>query len=154
MYKQYRDNDYEFYDVQNNHICPKCGHTSLSYFGTDTTIFVDNEQLGESIKLEIDKSSVKNCFKLVAGDNTRAVDKDIHVATILANLLIGSGYHLIVGNIHDIALHLAECLELLYGSIDIRLVDIPNDYTISTLLESHSTHYLSDTRCSSRYKNI
>lgn len=66
----YRDNDYEFYDNQNNHVCPKCGHTSLSYFGTDTTIFVDNEQLGESIKLEIDEGSVKNCFKLVAGDNT------------------------------------------------------------------------------------
>lgn len=50
-------------------ICPKCGSTSLAYYGEDTTIFVNKENLTESIDLEVDTDSVKNCFKLKAGDD-------------------------------------------------------------------------------------
>ena len=50
--------------------CPKCGSTNLRKgFGTDTTIFVDRDELGEDIKLTTDTDSVKNCFKLEAGDD-------------------------------------------------------------------------------------
>ena len=91
---------------------------------------------------------------LVAGDDTRTVDKNINVTTILANLLIDRCNHLIVGNIGDIALHLAKRLELLNGAVDVCLVNIPDDYTVSTLLKRHSTHYLSNTRSSSCNKDI
>lgn len=52
-----------------NDICPECGSTDLKYYGEDTTIFIDKENLTESVKFETDIGSVKNCFKLVAGDD-------------------------------------------------------------------------------------
>lgn len=54
----------EFSDV-----CPECGSTSLKYYGEDTTIYVDTENLAESVNLTVDTESVKNCFKLEAGDD-------------------------------------------------------------------------------------
>lgn len=52
-----------------DHVCPECGSTKLKYFGEDTTIFIDKENLTDSVKFETDIGSVKNCFKLVAGDD-------------------------------------------------------------------------------------
>lgn len=52
-----------------NDICPKCGGTNLKYYGEDTTIFVDKENLTDEITFETDIDSVKNCFKLEAGDD-------------------------------------------------------------------------------------
>lgn len=49
--------------------CPKCHSTNLKYFGEDTTIYVDTENLANSINSSVDVDSVKNCFKLVAGDD-------------------------------------------------------------------------------------
>lgn len=49
--------------------CPKCDGTNLKYFGTDTTIYVDKNNLTDSIHLEMDADSIKNCFKLEAGDD-------------------------------------------------------------------------------------
>lgn len=54
----------EFSDV-----CPECGSTNLKYYGEDTTIYVDTENLAESVTLTVDTDSVKNCFKLEAGDD-------------------------------------------------------------------------------------
>lgn len=53
----------DFYDV-----CPKCGSTKLKYYGTDTTIFIDKNNLTDAIRLECNTGNVKNCFKLEAGD--------------------------------------------------------------------------------------
>lgn len=53
----------EFHDV-----CPECGSTDLKYYGDDTTIYVDRENLAENIEFTTDTDSVKNCFKLEAGD--------------------------------------------------------------------------------------
>lgn len=50
-------------------VCPKCGGTHLSYFGEDTTIYVDKENLTDAITLTTDTDSVKNCFKIKAGDD-------------------------------------------------------------------------------------
>ena len=50
------------------HICPECNSENLKYFGEDTTIFVSVENLTDSVKFETDIGSVKNCFKLEAGD--------------------------------------------------------------------------------------
>lgn len=56
----------DFYDQ-----CPKCENTDrtkMSYFGNDTTIFIDKNNLTDAIQLETDSDSVKNCLRLVAGD--------------------------------------------------------------------------------------
>lgn len=49
--------------------CPKCKSTNLTYFGQDTTIYVDKDNLTDSIRFEMDSENVKNCFKLEAGDD-------------------------------------------------------------------------------------
>ena len=52
-------------------ICPKCGSTNIKYgYGEDTLIFVTADELAsKGISLETDTDSVKNCFKLEAGDD-------------------------------------------------------------------------------------
>lgn len=51
--------------------CPKCESTDIIYgYGEDTTIFVTSDELGsQGIQLVTDVDSVKNCFKLEAGDD-------------------------------------------------------------------------------------
>ena len=49
--------------------CPKCGNKNFRYYGEDTTIYVDRENLAESVNFSTNTDSVKNCFKLVAGDD-------------------------------------------------------------------------------------
>lgn len=68
---------YDLYTVCNdcghrgeyNDVCPECNSTNLKYYGQDTTIYVDKENLTESVSLETDVGSIKNCFKLIAGDD-------------------------------------------------------------------------------------
>ena len=56
----------EFTDV-----CPKCGSTNIRPgYGQDTTIFVTADELASNnIQFVTDTDSVKNCFKLEAGDD-------------------------------------------------------------------------------------
>ena len=56
----------EFTDV-----CPECGSTNIKYgYGKDTLIFVTSDELADGgIQLTSDTESVKNCFKLEAGDD-------------------------------------------------------------------------------------
>ena len=51
--------------------CPECGSMNITEgYGEDTTICIDDENsLGSDITLEVDTDSVKNCFKLVTGDD-------------------------------------------------------------------------------------
>lgn len=49
-------------------VCPKCGSADLTHFGKDTTIYIDKTNLTDQIHLECNADNVKNCFKLVAGD--------------------------------------------------------------------------------------
>lgn len=50
--------------------CPKCGSTDFTTgYGEDTTIFVSSEKLGTNMALTSDTDSVKNCFKLIGGDD-------------------------------------------------------------------------------------
>ena len=71
-----------FYDLESNCLdcehrgeftstCPKCGSKNITEgYGEDTTICIDDENvLGNDITLEVDTDSVKNCFKLVTGDD-------------------------------------------------------------------------------------
>lgn len=58
-------------------VCPKCGSTNIyEGYGNDTTIFVSKDNLADSITYSTDVDSVKNCFKLEAGD-------DLMTATII-----------------------------------------------------------------------
>lgn len=67
-------------------ICPKCGSENiLTGYGDDTTIFVSTENLTDNITFSTDTDYVKNCFKLVAGD-------DLMTATIMNCNPNGSGY--------------------------------------------------------------
>lgn len=84
---------YDLYTVCNqcgyreefDHQCPKCGSTNISYFGNDTTIFVDKDTLADSITLESNADNLKNCLKLNAGD-------DLMTATVRLLNPNGSGY--------------------------------------------------------------
>ena len=51
--------------------CPKCGSKNIKYgYGKDTLIFVTADELAsDGIQLTTDTDSVKNCFKLEAGDD-------------------------------------------------------------------------------------
>ncbi|MCM1220288.1 MAG: hypothetical protein NC548_37975 [Lachnospiraceae bacterium] len=50
--------------------CPNCDSNNITEgYGEDTTIFITSDELGENIKLKTDTNSVKNCFKLEAGDD-------------------------------------------------------------------------------------
>lgn len=52
-------------------VCPECGSTNIRYgYGKDTLIFVTSDELAsDGIELSTDTDSVKNCFKLEAGDD-------------------------------------------------------------------------------------
>ncbi len=66
--------------------CPKCKSSDITYgYGTDTTVYVDKNCLGEDITCTGDTDSVKNCFKLEAGD-------DLMTATVTSCNPNGSGY--------------------------------------------------------------
>ena len=50
--------------------CPKCGSKNIKEgFGNDTTILVTAENLAEEIQMTSDTGSVKNCFRLIGGDD-------------------------------------------------------------------------------------
>lgn len=51
-------------------ICPECGGTILHEpYGKDTSIFVDKNNLGSDIQLTSETDSVKNCFRVIGGDD-------------------------------------------------------------------------------------
>ena len=50
--------------------CPECGSTDfIDGYGEDTTIFISTDCLTDEITYETDVDSVKNCYKLTAGDD-------------------------------------------------------------------------------------
>lgn len=66
--------------------CSECGSTNIvPGYGDDTTIFVSSDNLAEEITISVETGSVKNCFKLEAGD-------DLMTATIANCNPNGSSY--------------------------------------------------------------
>jgi len=50
--------------------CPECGSELVNYgYGKDTTIFVTADMLASDIQSSLNTDAIKNCFKLVAGDD-------------------------------------------------------------------------------------
>ena len=53
-----------------NHVCTNCGSADIvEGYGEDTGIFISRENLATSISYESNTDNVKNCFRLVAGDD-------------------------------------------------------------------------------------
>lgn len=84
--------DLESYCLECNHrgefseVCPECGSENIKVgYGEDTTIFVSTENLANNITYSTDEGSVKNCFRLEAGD-------DLMTATLVNCNPNGSGY--------------------------------------------------------------
>lgn len=72
--------------------CPNCGSDNiLSGYGKDTSILVTTDNLANNVTYSVDNGSVKNCFKLEAGD-------DLMTATIANCNPNGSAY---IWNISD-----------------------------------------------------
>lgn len=66
--------------------CPQCQSTDINEgYGQDTTIFVSTENLTDEVSYETDTDSVKNCFRLTAGD-------DLMTATVRLCNPSGGGY--------------------------------------------------------------
>lgn len=66
--------------------CDSCGGTNIKPgYGNDTSIFVSTENLADNIKYSTDNGSVKNCFKLEAGD-------DLMTAAVVSCNPNGSAY--------------------------------------------------------------
>lgn len=66
--------------------CPKCNSSNITEgYGEDSTIFLSKENLTEDIELSSDVDSVKNCFRLEAGD-------DLMTSTIINAMPSGSQY--------------------------------------------------------------
>ena len=86
-------NVYDLYTVCNkcgyrgeyNDVCPECGSADLKYYGEDTTITVSRDNLTDEISYSTDVDSIKNCFKLVTGD-------DDMTAAVINNNPNGSSY--------------------------------------------------------------
>lgn len=52
-----------------NGTCHECGGTNIYELGEDTAITVNTKNLSDEIQVTTDNDSVKNCFKLKAGDD-------------------------------------------------------------------------------------
>lgn len=57
------------YRGEYNDICPECGSDDLSIYGEDTTVYVDKDNLSDTVTFTTDIDSIKNCFRLEAGDD-------------------------------------------------------------------------------------
>lgn len=66
--------------------CPECGSDNVLHgYGEDTCIFISTENLADNITLKTNTDSVKNCFRLEAGD-------DLMTATVRSCNPNGSQY--------------------------------------------------------------
>lgn len=65
--------------------CKECGSSDLDFFGEDTHLLINKDNLTDEIQLSIDTDSIKNTFKLEAGD-------DDMTATVVALNPNGSNY--------------------------------------------------------------
>jgi RNA polymerase subunit RPABC4/transcription elongation factor Spt4 len=51
-------------------VCPYCGSTNITYgYGKDTAILIDTNNLANKITVDTNKDTIKNCFRLSAGDD-------------------------------------------------------------------------------------
>lgn len=49
--------------------CPECGSADITYFGDDTNIYIDAENLSENLEFTTNTDAVKNVFRVETGDD-------------------------------------------------------------------------------------
>ena len=105
-------------------ICPECGSSDINDgYGEDTTIFVTADELGEDLQFTTDVDAVKNCFKLIAGD-------DLMTATIRNCNPNGTDYIWYISE--DMKKDMSKELVGKLESYDILLNTYQNDYVANT----------------------
>ncbi len=63
------NNTHTFRNIVNG-VCQNCGSSQfVKDVGQDTNIFISTDNLSDEISIEGDKDSIKNCFKVVGGDD-------------------------------------------------------------------------------------
>jgi hypothetical protein len=112
-------------------ICPECGSSDINEgYGEDTTIFITSDELADNIQFSSDTGSIKNCFKLEAGD-------DLMTATIRNCNPNGTDYIWYISD--DVKVDMSQELVKKLDSYDIEYKKYQNDYVAdideSTLIE-------------------
>ena len=103
--------------------CPECGSTNIQLgYGEDTSIFVSVENLADNITYTTDTGSVKNAFKLEAGD-------DLMTYTIAACNPNGSPYIWYVSD--ETRADMSEELQERLSSYDSEYVEYNDKYKTS-----------------------
>lgn len=98
-------------------VCPECGGTIIHEpYGKDTSIFIDKNNLGSDIQLTSETDSIKNCFRVIGGD-------DLINATLKNINPNGSNYIYYFNN--DILLDMPNELQDKIKSYD----ELVNEYT-------------------------
>ena len=68
--QQMTNDSHTFRNIVNG-VCQNCGSSKfIKDIGHDTTIFISTNNLSDEITIDGDKDSIKNCFKVVGGDDT------------------------------------------------------------------------------------
>lgn len=113
--------------------CPKCGSEDIVYgYGEDTTVFVSTDNLAENISYETDVDSVKNCFKLEAGD-------DLMTATIKNCNPSGSDYIFTIPQ--EMKNDMTDELHKKLDNYDIESNYYENEYEANLNIDSVLTEY-------------
>ena len=128
----YKQNEKRAYRGEFTDKCPKCGSTNIKYgYGEDTTIFVTSDELANGgIQLQTDTDSVKNCFKLEAGD-------DLMTATIRNCNPNGTDYIWYFSD--DMKADMSEELSDKIETYDDRYKEYYNDYVSNIDVSSYNT---------------
>lgn len=127
-----------------NDICPKCGSRHIYYYGKDTTVYVDSQNLTDNINFTTDVDSIKNTFRLQAGD-------DDMTAAVINNNPNGSAYiySFSEDTTHDMSEELVERINTyneLYDSYQEEYTELSKDiyesldqlmYLRSTMMPTH-----------------
>lgn len=122
--------------------CPECKSTNVLHgYGEDTSIFVSTDNLADEITFETDTDSVKNCFKLEAGD-------ELMTASVINSNPNGSAYIWFVSNEQrqDMSSELQDKLISYDDTYDYfmntHITELPNDEAVITLSENTAQKFV------------
>lgn len=132
-----------------NGVCQKCGSTLIKNgYGEDTSIFVSTRNLADSIQYSTNVESVKNCFRLEAGD-------DLMTATIASCNPNGTEYIWYIPD--EIKSDMSQELVSKLESYDLLYAYYQNEYNVSVeqqLLEEYNALIDKYSEYSSNYSKL
>jgi len=120
-------------------VCKSCGSEDLDYFGEDTNIIINKDNLTDEITLTIDADSIKNTFKLECGD-------DDMTAAVVASNPNGSAYlnrfnDLDYADMPRVLIDKLDSYSVLYDSYKDEYAELMEDYydAIDNILKYQSS---------------